>query len=167
MRDYARTYDLPTIVFRQSCIYGPHQLGAEDQGWLAWFVLAARSRQPMTIFGDGKQVRDLLYVDDLIDCYEMALRSIDRTKGNIYNVGGGPANTVSVWWQLRPLLEAALGHDVPEPSFADWRLGDQRVFIADTGLAAREFGWRPATPAIDGLRRMVEWFDAREALPTT
>lgn len=163
VRDYARTYGMRTVVFRQSCIYGPHQLGAEDQGWLAWFVLAARQNTPMTIFGDGKQVRDLLFVDDLLDCYQMAIEAIDITSGQIYNVGGGSTNAVSVWWQLRPMLEAALGVDLAGPTFADWRLGDQRVFIADTAKAARDFGWSPSVTPTDGLRALVAWFDRRQA----
>lgn len=167
VRDYARTYGLRTIAFRQSCIYGPHQIGAEDQGWLAWFMVAARSGQPMTVFGDGKQTRDLLYVDDLLDCYEAAIAAIDTTAGQIYNVGGGPAHTLSVWWQLRPLLEAALADELPTPSFGPWRLGDQKVFVADTHLARRDFGWSPQTTPAEGLKRMVEWFDSREPLPAS
>ena len=163
VRDYARTYGVPTVVFRQSCIYGPHQLGAEDQGWLAWFLLASRMGTPLTIYGDGKQVRDLLYVDDLIDCYAAALAAIDVTAGQIYNVGGGVTNSVSVWWQLRPLLETAIGHELRQPNFGPWRLGDQRIFCADTGKATRDFGWRPTTTPEVGLRRMVEWFNGRDA----
>ena len=89
----------------------------------------------MTIYGDGKQVRDLLFVDDLIDCYAAALAAIDVTAGQIYNVGGGATNSVSVWWQLQPLLEAAIGHELPHPTFGPWRLGDQRIFYADTSKA--------------------------------
>jgi CDP-paratose 2-epimerase len=162
VRDYARTYGVQTVVFRQSCIYGPHQLGAEDQGWLAWFLLASRTGTPLTIYGDGKQVRDLLYVDDLIDCYAAALTAIDVTSGQIYNVGGGVSNSVSVWWQLKPMLEAALGTRLKEPAFGPWRLGDQRIFCADTRKATRDFGWKPSTTPADGLRKMVRWFDARE-----
>ena len=163
VRDYTRTYGVPTVVFRQSCIYGPHQLGVEDHGWLAWFLLAARTGSPMTIYGDGKQVRDLLFVDDLIDCYAAALAAIDVTAGQIYNVGGGAANSVSVWWQLQPLLEAAIGHELSHPTFGPWRLGDQRIFFADTSKAARDFGWRPTTTPEVGLRRMVEWLNDRDA----
>ncbi len=167
VRDYARTYGVPTVVFRQSCIYGPHQLGAEDQGWLAWFMLASRTGTPLTIFGDGKQVRDLLYVDDLIDCYAAALRCIDVTAGQIYNVGGGVSNSLSVWLQLKPLLEAALDTRLDDPTFGPWRLGDQRIFCADTRKATRDFGWRPSTTPTEGLRKMVQWFDAREPVRRT
>ncbi|CAN5589995.1 GDP-mannose 4,6-dehydratase [soil metagenome] len=167
VRDWSRTYGVPTVAFRQSCIYGPHQLGAEDQGWLAWFLIAARSGQPITVFGDGKQVRDLLYVDDLLDCYSAALAHLDVTDGQIYNVGGGVANSVSVWWELRPMLEAALGHALPDAAFGPWRIGDQRIFCADTARAARDFGWAATTTPTEGLRRMVEWFDRRDAVASS
>lgn len=159
VRDYARTFGLPTVVFRQSCIYGPHQTGAEEQGWLAWFVRAARSGHRLTIYGDGKQVRDLLYVDDLVDCYIAALSRIEQASGQVYNVGGGAANKVSVWWQLKPMLQSALGQELTEPEFGPWRLGDQRVFYTDNSKAARELAWSPATSPSEGLRRMVSWFD--------
>ena len=161
--DYARTFELPTVVFRQSCIYGPHQLGSEDQGWLAWFLLATRARRPPTIYGDGKQVRDLLYVDDLIDAFGAALARIDVAGGRAYNVGGGSRNSLSVWWQLRPLLEAAVGEALAEPEFGPWRLGDQRVFCSDNTRAAGDLGWSPTTPPTEGLARMVEWFDTLPA----
>lgn len=161
VRDYARTFGLRTVVFRQSCVYGPRQLGAEDQGWLAWFVAAARNGTPLTVFGDGKQVRDLLFIDDLLDCYEGALTAIETTSGQIYNVGGGASNALSIWWQLRPMLAAALGGELHPPTFADWRLGDQRVFIADVAKAKRDFGWSPTTSPTEGLRALVEWFDQR------
>jgi CDP-paratose 2-epimerase len=161
--DYARTYDLSTVVFRQSCIYGPRQLGSEDQGWLAWFLLAARSRRPLTIYGDGKQVRDLLYVDDLVDAFEAALGAIDVARGRAYNIGGGASNCLSVWWQLRPVLEAALGEALPEPEFGPWRLGDQRVYCSDTRRATSELDWAPTTSPADGVTRMVEWFDSLPA----
>lgn len=156
--DYARTYGVRAVAFRQSCIYGEHQLGHEDQGWLAWFIIAARSRRPITVFGDGKQVRDLLHVDDLIGCYGAALRHIDRAAGQAYNVGGGAANSLSVWWQLRPILEATLERPIPAPSFAPARHGDQKVFIADCTKALDELGWSPTIPVDEGIRRVVEWY---------
>lgn len=158
--DYARTYGLRTVVFRQSCIYGEHQLGVEDQGWLAWFLLALRAGKPITIFGDGKQVRDLLHVDDLFACFSAAVERIDKAAGHVYNVGGGQSNSLSIWWQLAPFLEEALNDDLPEPSFASWRLGDQRIFIADSGKARRELGWEPTISPTIGIRRMVDWLDS-------
>src|SRR5205085_7440459 len=97
MVDYARIYGLRTVVFRQSCIYGYHQMGVEDQGWVAWFIIAAVTNQPITIYGDGKQVRDVLYVEDLVRAYQLATERIETTQGQIYNIGGGPANTMSIW----------------------------------------------------------------------
>jgi CDP-paratose 2-epimerase len=158
--DYARTYGVRTLVFRQSCVYGEHQLGVEDQGWLAWFLLALRAGKPITIFGDGKQVRDLLHVDDLFACFSAAVERIDETAGRVYNVGGGESNSLSIWWQLAPLLEDALNDDLPEPSFARWRLGDQRIFIADCGKARRELGWQPTISPTTGIHRMVDWLDS-------
>lgn len=160
--DYARTYGLRTVVFRQSCVYGEHQFGAQDQGWLAWFILALRAGRPITIFGDGKQVRDLLHVDDLISCFSVAVERIEATAGQVYNVGGGQANSLSVWWQLSPLLQNALGRTFPDPSFASWRLGDQRVYISDSGKARRELGWEPTISPDVGIRRLVSWLDSVE-----
>jgi CDP-paratose 2-epimerase len=152
---YHRAYGLRTVVFRQSCIYGPRQLGHEEQGWLAWFVLAALRNEPLTIFGDGKQVRDVLHVDDLLDAYELAVAGIERTAGHAYNIGGGPRRSVSVWAELGPLLERAVGAGV-EPAFGPWRPGDQRVFVCDTSAAARDLGWEPRIDVEPGLRLLVD-----------
>mgnify|MGYP000108938016 CR=1 FL=1 len=156
VRDYARIYGLPTVVFRQSCIYGPRQMGVEDQGWVAWFVIAAVTGQPITIYGDGKQVRDLLYIDDLLDLYDRAVERIDMTAGEVYNVGGGPANTLSVWAEFGPLLERLVGRPIPV-SYDDWRPGDQRVYISDIRKAQRELGWVPRIGVEEGIRRLYEW----------
>jgi CDP-paratose 2-epimerase len=157
--DYARTYGLRTVTFRQSCVYGEHQWGIEDQGWLAWFLIASKTARPITIFGNGKQVRDLLHVDDLFAAFTAAVARIDRTAGQVYNVGGGTSNSVSIWWQLAPLLEDALGRHLPEPTFAPPRLGDQRIFIADTRKAREHLGWTPTITIEDGIRRLVDWVD--------
>lgn len=164
VRDYHRIYGLRTIVFRQSCIYGPRQMGVEDQGWVAWFAIASLTGRPLTIYGNGKQVRDLLYIDDLLEAFERAVAHIDRTAGQIYNIGGGPRRAVSVWREFAPRLAAALGHAVPEPAFADWRPGDQRVFYCDISKAARDFGWQPRIALDEGLRRLVAWARANRAL---
>jgi CDP-paratose 2-epimerase len=105
VRDYARMYDLPTVVFRQSCIYGPRQFGIEDQGWVAWFIIAAVMGRPITIYGDGKQVRDILHVDDLMNAYDFAVSKNDIARGRVYNVGGGPDNVMAIWSEFRPKLE--------------------------------------------------------------
>ena len=131
------------IVFRQSCIYGQRQMGVEDQGWVAWFVIAAVNGKPITIYGNGKQVRDLLHVDDLVRAFQMATEQIDVTKGQVYNLGGGPANTLSIWAEFGPLLKELTGREVVPAAWRDWRPGDQPVFVADVSKARREFGWAP------------------------
>jgi CDP-paratose 2-epimerase len=155
VRDYHRIYGLPTVVFRMSCIYGPHQFGTEDQGWVMHFVKSVLAGDPIVIYGDGKQVRDVLYVDDLVEAFLRAAERIDSCAGNVYNIGGGPANAM-------PILEVfdhlkALGHDVPQLSFEDWRWGDQKVYVSDISRAARELGWEPKVGKKEGLRRLVDW----------
>jgi CDP-paratose 2-epimerase len=156
VRDYYRIYDLPTVVLRQSCIYGPRQFGVEDQGWVAWMVIAAVTGRPLTIYGDGKQIRDVLQVDDLLNAYDAAIARIDRVKGQVYNLGGGPENTMSIWTEFRPLLEKLLGKPVPVAR-GDWRPGDQKVFVADIRKAARELDWKPKVGVEQGVRRLFEW----------
>ena len=163
VRDYARIYGLPTVVFRQSCIYGPRQFGVEDQGWVAWFIIAAVTGRPITIYGDGKQVRDVLWVEDLIDLYQLAVNHIDHTAGQVYNVGGGPENTLAVWSELGPLLEEQMGRKV-EVAYDDWRPGDQRIFVADIRKAAQDLGWRPQVTKEEGVRRLYEWVSANRSL---
>jgi len=104
---------LRSVVMRQSCIFGTRQFGIEDQGWVAWFVIAAVTGKPIAIYGDGKQVRDLLYIDDLLDAYDIALDKIDRVAGQVYNLGGGPSNTISIWKEFGPLLSRLLQKDIP------------------------------------------------------
>ncbi|MEA3396550.1 MAG: NAD-dependent epimerase/dehydratase family protein, partial [Chloroflexota bacterium] len=162
-RDYARIYDLPTVVFRQSCIYGPHQFGMADQGWVAWFIIAAILGRPITIYGDGKQIRDILYVEDLLDAYDAAVTHSAQAAGQVYNVGGGPANTLSIWREFGPLLEKLLGRPIPV-SWDGWRPGDQRIYISDTRKAARELGWQPRVGVAEGLRRLYHWIIENQAL---
>lgn len=156
VRDYARIYGLPTVVFRQSCIYGPRQFGVEDQGWVAWFIIAAVMGRPITIYGDGKQVRDVLHVDDLLDAYDLAVERIDRARGQVYNMGGGAGNVLAVWAEFGPLLERLLGRPIPVKR-AGWRPGDQRVFYADTSKAERELGWTPKVNLEEGIERLYQW----------
>ncbi len=163
VRDYHRIFDLPTVVFRQSCIYGPHQFGIEDQGWVAWFVIAAVTGKPITIYGDGKQVRDLLFVDDLLAAYDLAAENIDKTAGQIYNIGGGQNNTLSIWKEFGPLLEKELGQEIPV-SRENWRPGDQRVFVADIRKAARDLGWKPEIGVELGIQKLFEWVKANRDL---
>jgi CDP-paratose 2-epimerase len=163
VHDYHRIYGLPTVVFRQSCIYGPRQFGVEDQGWVAWFIIAAQCERPITIYGDGKQVRDILFIDDLLDMYDLALTKIDQSAGQIYNVGGGPANTLAIWQEFGPLLEKLLGKPIPVAR-GDWRPGDQRIYVSDIGKAGRELGWMPRVVVEDGIQRLFEWVRANREL---
>ncbi len=162
-RDYARIYGLRTVVFRQSCIYGPRQFGIEDQGWVAYLLIAATIGWPITIYGDGKQVRDLLHVDDLIRAYQLAVDRIDVTAGEIYNLGGGPEFALSIWAEFGRLVEELLGRAVPV-QYEDWRPGDQRVFIADVRKAQRDLGWRPQVSPQDGIPQLLHWINANRDL---
>jgi CDP-paratose 2-epimerase len=163
VRDYSRIYDLKTVVFRQSCIYGPRQMGVEDQGWAAHFVIAAVMGRPISIYGDGKQVRDMLYIDDLVAAYLAALERIDRVSGRIYNVGGGPANALSVWLEFGPLLERLTGNQI-DVRYGEWRPGDQPVYISAISKAEQELGWRPQVDVAEGIARLVRWVQANRAL---
>jgi len=160
--DYARIYGLRTITFRQSCIYGPHQFGVEDQGWVAWFSIRALMKMPVTIYGDGKQVRDVLYVGDLIDAYNAAIDNIEKTAGRAYNIGGGPANTLSLL-ELIEILANQFGYSL-EYRFDDWRPGDQLVYVSDITRAGEEFGWKPRVSPEDGVERLIGWLKDNRSL---
>jgi nucleoside-diphosphate-sugar epimerase/intein/homing endonuclease len=138
-----------------NCIYGTRQFGIEDQGWIAWFCVAVVTGQPFTIFGDGKQIRDTLWVGDLVDAYDRALERIDAVSGEVFNVGGGPGNTMSLR-ELVALLERSFGRTL-DPPYADWRPGDQRVFVADIGKAKRALGWAPKVSTVQGVERLIDW----------
>lgn len=162
VRDYQRIYGLPTVVFRQSCIYGYRQFGVEDQGWVAWFIIAARLERPITIYGDGKQVRDILFIDDLLDAYDAAALNIQRTAGQVYNVGGGSANAISLL-DLLGHLERKERRPVPRAS-DDWRAGDQRVYISDIRRAQDELNWTPKVGTDEGIEKLYEWVSANRRL---
>lgn len=163
VRDYARIFGLKTVVFRQSCIYGTHQWGVEDQGWVAWFTIAAVLGKPITIYGDGKQVRDLLWVGDLLDLYLSAYAHIDNTAGNIYNAGGGPDFTLSLL-ELLQTLERLLNRKI-DVKFDDWRPGDQRIFVTDCERAKNDVGWFAKTHPESGIKKLLDWvLDSRETL---
>ena len=156
VRDYARIYDLPTVVLRQSCIYGERQFGVEDQGWVAWMIIAAITGRTLTINGDGKQIRDILYVEDLLNVYDAAISKIEKIKGQVFNLGGGPKNTMSIWTEFGPMLEKMLGRKVPVQR-SDWRPGDQKVFVADIRKAGAELGWTPKTGVAEGVGKLYSW----------
>jgi CDP-paratose 2-epimerase len=153
--DYARIYGLRTVAFRQSCIYGTRQFGIEDQGWVAWFTIAAVLGKQITIYGDGKQIRDVLHVDDLARAYEAAYEHREAAAGQAFNIGGGPGNTMSLL-ELLSYLEAELGIKIPL-KWSDWRPGDQPVFVCDLGKAQRVLGWQPATGVREGVRGLIHW----------
>ncbi len=163
VRDYARIYDIPTVVMRQSCIYGPRQFGVEDQGWVAWFIIAALSGKPITIYGDGKQVRDVLYVDDLLDAYDAAIEHIDLAAGQVFNVGGGPANTMSIWVKFHQYLQELLGKPL-DVKRGDWRPGDQRIYVSDIRKAEKMLGWKPKTTVPAGIHKLFQWAEANQSL---
>ncbi len=153
--DYARNYDLKTVVFRQSCIYGPKQMGVEDQGWVAFFARQFLNQLPITIFGDGYQVRDLLFVDDLLEAYVLAHEQIEVTAGEVFNIGGGPDNAYSLLQVLDLLdnetkLEVEINHDLA-------RIGDQRWFVADNSKLQKLLNWQPKTAFKQGLKEMIAW----------
>ena len=163
VRDYARSYGLPTIVFRMSCIYGPHQHGTEDQGWVAHFLIRALAGRPITVYGDGRQVRDVLFVEDLVDAFLLAQRHMPTQAGEVFNIGGGPANAISLLELIQEIGELA---DRPaELEHDDWRVGDQRWYVSDTGKFARATGWRPTVGVRDGLGRLAAWLQESPRLP--
>ncbi len=155
VRDYSRIYNIPTLVFRNSCIYGPPQMGNEDQGWIAHFIISACLNKPITIYGDGKQVRDVLYISDLVECYKKALSEIDKTSGQIFNIGGGPENTLYLL-DLIAIIEARIGRKI-KTSFEDWRPGDQRVYISDIQKAKNTFNWQPLISTQKGVNTLIDW----------
>jgi CDP-paratose 2-epimerase len=159
--DYHRIYGLRTTVFRQSCIYGYRQFGAEDQGWVAWFMIASQLGRPITIYGDGKQVRDILFIDDLLDAYDAAFAAPDRAAGRAYNVGGGVHNVLSLL-ELLAFIQERTGAKIPVGQ-ADWRPGDQKVFISNISRARAELGWSPKVGCPQGLSLLYDWIgDNRE-----
>lgn len=165
VRDYYRIYGLNTVVFRQSCIYGYRQWGLEDQGWIAWFMIARQCGQPITIYGDGKQVRDVLFIDDLLDAYDAAVKHIELAAGQIYNIGGGPDNVISLL-DLVACLEEREGRPVPY-ACGDWRPGDQRIYVSDIRRAKRELQWEPRIGWQRGLELLYDWIATHRELFTS
>jgi CDP-paratose 2-epimerase len=156
--DYARTFGLPAVVFRMSCIYGPHQFGTEDQGWVAHFLIRAIKGQPVTIYGDGLQVRDILYVDDLVRALMLAREHMDEIAGQAFNIGGGPTRTTS----LVELIDL-IGSLQRQPVIADfdaWREADQLYYVSDTSKFQRATGWTPRVNVAEGVRALHGWLSA-------
>lgn len=161
VRDYSRIYGVPSVVLRQSCIYGTRQFGVEDQGWIAWFIVASLLNKSITIYGDGKQIRDVLYVDDLISLYGSCIARKDIVRGKIYNVGGGTNFTLSLL-ELVGLIEKYSGKKV-KYSFSDWRPGDQKVYVSDIRSITRDIGWKPAIDPQKGVEELYQWAAAHLA----
>lgn len=153
--DYARTYGIPAVVFRMSCIYGPHQFGTEDQGWVAHFLIQSMKEKPLTLYGDGRQVRDILYVEDLVDAMMLAQKHMNRLSGQAFNIGGGVANSTSLL-EVMKHIERLIGRPC-DYGFADWRLGDQRYYVTDTQRFQEQTGWRPQYTVEQGLGRLYDW----------
>lgn len=159
VRDYARIYGMNTAVFRQSCIYGPWQYGQEDQGWIAWFLIAALSNDKITIYGDGKQVRDALFIDDLLSLYDSALLRISKVRGEVFNVGGGPERTLSLlelldWIRVRLEIRPRLDR-------TRWRPGDQKIYVSNISKAKKLLGWSPKVSVDMGLEKLLVWLESR------
>ncbi|MFW6255119.1 MAG: GDP-mannose 4,6-dehydratase [Chitinivibrionales bacterium] len=153
--DYARTYGLSTVVFRMSCIYGEHQLGTEDQGWVAHFLIQALKGNPITIYGDGMQVRDVLYVGDLVDAMLLAQQNASNLAGKAFSIGGGAENTLSLI-ELTGLIEE-MGGVYPQVQYADWRIGDQKYYVSNYSAFNKETSWKPKVSVSDGVQRLYRW----------
>jgi CDP-paratose 2-epimerase len=158
VQEYAHSYGMKAGVFRMSCIYGTRQFGMEDQGWVAHFASSAFHGKSITVYGDGKQVRDVLFVEDLVNLFEAFVPRSSQLRGAVFNAGGAPSLTLSLL-ELLKLLENTLGRTIPV-SFADWRPADQKVYISDTRRARTELGWEPRIRPEEGVKRILEWIRA-------
>lgn len=155
MLDYARTFGLKTVVFRMSCIYGPHQFGTEDQGWVAHFLIQALKDKSITLFGDGKQVRDILFIEDLVDAFLLAEKNMDEIAGSAFNIGGGVKNTISLL-ELIDLIENVAGKR-PVVNFDQWRPSDQKYYVSDYAKFTGVTGWTPQNNTTAGITKLYQW----------
>lgn len=162
IRDYARTYGLKTVVFRMSCIYGPHQFGTEDQGWVAHFLIQALKDKPITIFGNGKQVRDILYIQDLVNAFELTYNQIDQLSGEVFNMGGGYENSISLR-EFINFIEELTGDKITL-YYEDWRTGDQKYYVSDTEKFSSMTGWKPRHNITEGVSELYEWLLQTDAV---
>lgn len=162
VKDYAKTYGLKTVVLRPSCIYGPHQFGVEEQGWIAWFVIASLMDKDLIIYGSGKQVRDILYIDDLLDAFECIILKIEAIKGYVFNIGGGPDNIVSLK-ELISFIERKLGKKI-NYSYGEARHGDQLVYISNINKIDKYLEWKPKVNFQEGLERLIKWLKKQDKL---
>lgn len=162
VRDYARIYNLKTVVFRQSCIYGPRQFGHEDQGWIAWFTIATNQRKQISIYGDGMQVRDILHVDDLFNAWKSVESHIETASGQAYNIGGGFENVLSLL-ELVGYLEKFQNRRIPV-SFSSWRPGDQKVYISNIAKVKKDLNWQPKIKVAEGVELLHRWVSSNPML---
>ena len=160
VRDYNRIYGIKTVVLRQSCIYGENQFGIEDQGWVAWFTIASHLKKQFYIYGNGKQVRDILYIQDLVDLYESVIKNIDICAGQVYNIGGGPSNTLSLL-ELINFLESKFNYHL-NYQYSDWRPGDQMIYVSDISKIKNHIGWEPKVSINQGLNKLSNWVSTNE-----
>jgi len=158
-QEYAHIYGMKTAVFRMSCTYGIRQFGFEDQGWVAWFIIAALYNKPITIYGDGKQVRDLLYVTDLIEAFDNFIKS--DLKHGLFNIGGGESNTISLLEFLEEITK--LTGKKPQVRFDKWRPSDQKVYISDISKVSKALNWKQKVNVNDGIKRLIEWVKQNES----
>jgi CDP-paratose 2-epimerase len=156
--EYARSFDLSACVFRMSCIYGPHQHGTEDQGWVAHFMIRALEDEEITIYGDGRQVRDLLFVGDLVEAFLAAATHRSAVRGHAFNIGGGPGNAYSLLEMIQ--LIGKVAHRVPDVAFAEPRPSDQLYYVSDTRKFGRVTGWRPGVSVPEGVAHLHAWLQA-------
>ena len=159
VRDYSRIYGIKSVVLRQSCIYGQNQFGIEDQGWVAWFTIASKFNKKFYIYGDGKQVRDVLHIDDLINLYSLIIENIELCKGEIFNVGGGEKNTLSLLELVDTLKTNSSNYE-----FKDWRPGDQKIYVSDITKLKNILGWEPKISVNEGLDKLSNWVDKNEKI---
>lgn len=163
VHDYGRIYGIPTVVLRMSCIYGPHQYGNEDQGWIAHFLISALNQRLITIYGDGKQVRDILHIDDLLDLFELVMNNRRIAAGQIFNVGGGETNALSIWAEFGALINRLLQRTV-DVQYGPWRPGDQKVYISDISHVSQLLGWKPQIGVQSGITRTLRWLEAEKSI---
>jgi CDP-paratose 2-epimerase len=155
--DFARSFSIPATVFRMSCIYGPHQFGNEDQGWVAHFLISAINNNPLVIYGNGKQVRDILYIDDLLNAFVLAYQNQNRCAGNVFTIGGGGGCTLSLL-ELIEFIKTFNG-SIPQISFAPWRTGDQPYYVSDTQKFHDYTGWNQTVHVPDGINMLYKWIN--------
>lgn len=162
--DYARTFGLPSVVLRMSCIYGPHQLGTEDQGWVAHFLLQALRDEPITLYGDGRQVRDVMFIDDLVEAMLLAHSHIHTIRGEAFNIGGGTKNTISLLEFTEMIVDVC--QKPVNVTFAAWRLADQRYYVSDIKRFQAATGWKPLVPVRRGIELLYKWLAEQSAVAT-